>query len=119
MPSIQLSTWHPASHDSRRTAGITAGNRADTPLAGFDAGDERGWSHPMIVAAGRLADAKNYPLLLDAVALLRRRLPARLVVLGQGEREGMLRDQAARLGIGEAVSFRGFQRNPWKYIARG
>jgi len=80
--------------------------------------DERAWTHPAIVAAGRLADAKNYPLLLDAFALLIRDRPARLIVLGEGEREGALRDRAARLRLGDAVWFRGFQRNPWKYMAR-
>jgi glycosyltransferase involved in cell wall biosynthesis len=39
---------------------------------------ERLWSHPAIVAAGRLADAKNYPLLIDALLVLRRTVPARL-----------------------------------------
>jgi glycosyltransferase involved in cell wall biosynthesis len=80
--------------------------------------DEHTWSRPVIVAAGRLADAKNYSLLLDAFALLIRHRPARLVVLGEGEREAALREQVARLGLGDMVSFRGFQRNPWKYIAR-
>src|SRR5262249_26798054 len=32
---------------------------------------ERIWSHPVIVAAGRLADAKNYPLLIEAFAIVR------------------------------------------------
>src|SRR5262249_60387812 len=32
---------------------------------------ERVWSRPAVVAAGRLADAKNYPLLIDAFAILR------------------------------------------------
>jgi glycosyltransferase involved in cell wall biosynthesis len=76
------------------------------------------WSHPVIVAAGRLADAKNYPLLLDAFALLRARMPAKLFVLGEGERESALREQVARLGLAGAVIFCGFQRNPWRYIAR-
>jgi glycosyltransferase involved in cell wall biosynthesis len=70
-----------------------------------------------IVAAGRLADAKNYPLLLEAVARVRRRVPAVLLILGQGDREGSIRDHAARLGIADAVVLGGFQRNPWKYIA--
>src|SRR5206468_2155724 len=60
----------------------------------------------------------NYPLLLEAFALLVRRYPARLVILGEGERDRALRDLAVRLRLGESVSFRGFQRNPWKYIAR-
>ncbi|HET6957301.1 MAG TPA: glycosyltransferase, partial [Vicinamibacterales bacterium] len=88
---------------------------ADEPL---DPSHEAVWSHPAIVAAGRLADAKNYPLLLDAVAVLRRTVPARLFILGQGEREAGMRDQIERLGLGDAVVLCGFQKNPWKYIAR-
>jgi glycosyltransferase involved in cell wall biosynthesis len=75
-------------------------------------------SGPRIVAAGRLADAKNYPLLLEALALLRRSVPAWLLVLGEGDRAAAIRDHARRLGIADAVVFGGFQRNPWKYIAR-
>src|SRR5262245_552890 len=76
------------------------------------------WSHPVIVAAGRLADAKNYPLLLDAFALVRARLSVKLFILGEGEREAALREQIDRLGLGGSVVFCGFQRNPWRYIAR-
>jgi glycosyltransferase involved in cell wall biosynthesis len=82
------------------------------PVAGWSAGG------PRLVAAGRLADAKNYPLLLEAFALLRQRLPASLLILGEGEREASIRAQASRLGIDDAVVFAGFQRNPWKFIAR-
>ena len=73
---------------------------------------------PIIVAAGRLADAKNYPLMLQAVALLRRTLPVRLLILGQGDREAAIRDEIASLGLADAVTLGGFQRNPWKFIAR-
>jgi glycosyltransferase involved in cell wall biosynthesis len=69
---------------------------------------ERAWSRPVIVAAGRLADAKNYPLLLDALAMLRRTVPARLFVLGEGDREAALREQIGRLGFGDAVVLCGF-----------
>jgi len=70
------------------------------------------------VAAGRLADAKNYPLLIDALAELRRTVPARLFILGEGEGEAVVRGQIARLGLDADVVLCGFQRNPWKYIAR-
>ena len=43
------------------------------------------------MAAGRLAEAKNYPLLIEASRMLRQRMPARLFILGQGELEGELR----------------------------
>jgi glycosyltransferase involved in cell wall biosynthesis len=84
----------------------------------LDPEHERLWVHPAIVAAGRLADAKNYPLLIDAFAQLRRTVPARLFILGQGEGEAALREQVARLGLADAVVLCGFQSNPWKYIAR-
>ena len=73
---------------------------------------------PLIVAAGRLADAKNYPMMIEALAALRQKLPARLCILGQGELEGTLRQLIAARGLGDAVSLAGFQANPWKYIAR-
>jgi glycosyltransferase involved in cell wall biosynthesis len=71
-----------------------------------------------IVAAGRLADAKNYPLMLDAFAVVRRTIDAHLIILGEGEREADLRDRIARLGLGDAVSLCGFQANPWTFISR-
>ena len=73
---------------------------------------------PVIVAAGRLADAKNYPLMIEAMDLLRARIPARLVILGQGEREQALRALVAARGLERVVTFAGFQSNPWKFIAR-
>ena len=73
---------------------------------------------PVIVAAGRLADAKNYPLLIDAIAVLRRTLPVRLLILGQGELEQSLRRHIADRQLEGAITLLGFQRNPWKYIAR-
>ena len=84
----------------------------------LDPAHEHAWSHPAIVAAGRLADVKNYPLLLGALAIVREKVPARLFILGKGEREAELRELANRLELGDAVVFCGFQRNPWKYIAR-
>ena len=84
----------------------------------LDTSEQAGLDSPVIVAAGRLADVKNYPLLIDALALLRARVPARLFVLGDGDRLEELRQLAARRGVGDAITWSGFQRNPWKYIAR-
>jgi glycosyltransferase involved in cell wall biosynthesis len=70
------------------------------------------------VSAGRLAEAKNYPLLIDALARLRARVPARLFILGAGELESELRALVRSRHLDDAVVFGGFQRNPWKYMAR-
>jgi glycosyltransferase involved in cell wall biosynthesis len=76
------------------------------------------WKPPVIVAAGRLAEAKNYPLLIEAVALLRHQVPASLFILGNGGEEARLKQMIRRLGLDDAVHLCGFQPNPWKYIAR-
>ena len=84
----------------------------------LDAAFQEQWTSPVIVAAGRLAEAKNYPLLIDAMAVLRQRIPARLFILGQGELEGAIRARIAERGLTDAVILCGFQRNPWKFIAK-
>jgi len=76
------------------------------------------WASPTIVAAGRLAEAKNYPLMIEAMHVLRQRMPARLFILGQGDQEPALRALIEARGLGDAVHLCGFQPNPWKYIAR-
>ena len=79
----------------------------------FPAGDG-----PLVAAAGRLAEAKNYPLLIDALASVRERIPARLAILGQGELEPSIRQQIDRRGLSSAVRLLGFHANPWKFIAQ-
>src|SRR5438552_18353157 len=71
-----------------------------------------------MVDAGRLAVSKNYTLLLEALALQRPRVPARLFILGQGDEDRAIRALVAAHGLDEAVVLGGFQKNPWKYIAR-
>jgi glycosyltransferase involved in cell wall biosynthesis len=88
---------------------------AREPIVAARAAD---WQPPVIVAAGRLADVKNYPLLIEALALLRRRVPARLFILGQGDEERAIRALVTARGLDGAVVLCGFERNPWKFIAR-
>ncbi len=59
-------------------------------------------------AGGNLIRRKGYDLLLDSLAALRDRgLAAELEILGGGEEEPALRQQAERLGVSELVRFRG------------
>lgn len=70
-----------------------------------------------ILNAGRLTAQKNQALLLDGFALLAEAEPdLQLVILGEGELENELRQQAERLGIGERVLMPGFQSNPYPWI---
>ncbi len=65
----------------------------------------------MIGAVARLAPIKNHDLLLRAVALLPARAGHRphVVVAGDGELAGELRQQAAALGLGDRVHFLGWR----------
>lgn len=69
----------------------------------------RGEREKTVVAAGRLADQKNFSLLIEAFADVAERYPAhRLIIYGKGPQEAMLKEKAAALGLGDRVSFPGY-----------
>lgn len=74
--------------------------------------------HPVVAAAGRLANVKNYPLLIAAVAELAPSMPIHVWILGEGPERARLEALAAERGVGTSVRFLGFQQNPWRYLAR-
>jgi len=64
---------------------------------------------PTVCVLGRLVPHKRVEYALEAIARIRRRLPAlRLDVVGRGWWEPRLRETAERLGLGDAVRFHGF-----------
>jgi len=74
---------------------------------------------PHLVAAGRLELVKGYDRLLPAFARVRSSFPAAdLTIFGTGSLEGELRQIASSLGVGGAVRFMGFNRNPFPYYRR-
>lgn len=74
--------------------------------------------HPLVVAAGRLAGVKNYPLLLAAVGRLVDPTPVHAWILGEGDERARLEAIAAAPALADRVRFLGFQPNPWAIIAR-
>jgi len=80
---------------------------------------------PVVLGAGRLGRAKDFPTLIRAFARLRRKRPARLVILGKGKRErktarrvAELKSLAAELGVADDVALPGFVANPFAHMAR-
>ena len=73
---------------------------------------------PVFVSAGRLVSQKDHQTLLRALALHRRRLPSRLLLLGTGPLKEPLEALAHQLGIADAVDFLGFQDNPLPWFRR-
>lgn len=76
---------------------------------------------PVILGVGRLSRQKNFPLLVEAFALLRRQRPARLVILGDGpaKARAALSELATRLGVADDVRLQGYEPNPMRYFSRG
>lgn len=73
---------------------------------------------PLVLAVGRLHWQKDFATLVRAFALLRRRRPARLVVLGEGPERGYLQRLAEASGVAADVEFTGFVANPFVWMAR-
>ena len=71
---------------------------------------------PVILAAGRLREQKDFSTLLRAFARVRRARPCRLVILGEGELRPALEAEVVRLGLQDAVSLPGFTDNPYAYM---
>lgn len=68
---------------------------------------------PVIVTLGRLAPQKNHQCLIKAAAPLLLEFDARLLIIGQGELEGALRQQAADLGVGDKIRLYGWCSKPY------
>jgi glycosyltransferase involved in cell wall biosynthesis len=72
---------------------------------------------PVILGAGRLTRQKDFPTLLRAFAEVRRRRPARLVILGEGEDRAGLEALAEELGVTADLALPGFRDNAMAYMA--
>jgi glycosyltransferase involved in cell wall biosynthesis len=80
---------------------------------------------PVVMSAGRLGRAKDFPTLVRAFAQVRRLRPARLVIFGKGKSEAKttksiagLQALAAEVGVEGDVALPGFVANPFAYMAR-
>ena len=73
---------------------------------------------PLIVAAGRLADQKDYPTLLRAFARVTALRKCRLIILGEGKLRKDLERLGKELGIHDRVSLPGWVDNPFVFMAR-
>jgi glycosyltransferase involved in cell wall biosynthesis len=98
--------------------GISLKNHADipTPAAvreslGIPAGAT------VIGTVGRLTEVKRQDLLIQMTAELRTGVPdLRLVLVGNGDRRGMLEELARDLGVADRVHFAGYQPRPEQYL---
>lgn len=70
----------------------------------------------IIIAVGRLVEQKDLKTLINAFALVERKISSRLLILGIGPLENELKKLSKDLGVNNKISFLGFKKNPYKYI---
>lgn len=68
------------------------------------------------LAVGRLTEAKDFGMLVEAVALARTKVDLRLIVLGEGEGRDQLEATARRLGVADVIDLHGFAANPYPFF---
>jgi len=73
---------------------------------------------PVILAAGRLTEQKDFATLVRAFARVVAERPARLLILGDGRQRAMLERLADDLGVRDSVALPGFTPNPYAWMAR-
>jgi len=73
---------------------------------------------PVILGVGRLTKQKDFPTLIQAFALVRKKRPARLMILGEGEERPNLEALVRELGLKGDVALPGFVDNPYKFMKR-
>ncbi len=75
-------------------------------------------SPPLLLAVGRLTEAKDYPTLLRAFSLARKRVNCNLIILGEGEARPQLEAMILELGIADFVLLPGFCENPFAWMSK-
>lgn len=73
---------------------------------------------PVVIGCGRLEHQKDFGTLITAFARVRKRMRARLMILGDGSEREQLAALVDRLGLAEDVAMPGFAPNPHAYTAK-
>lgn len=74
---------------------------------------------PVIVSVGRFTHEKGYLRLLSISKRLKDDgFDHVIMLIGDGAEREMLKSEAEKLGISDSVVFTGFQKNPYKYLAK-
>jgi len=71
---------------------------------------------PVILGVGRLTKQKDFPTIIRAFAIVRKEIPAKLVILGEGEERPKLEALVEKLGLKKDIALPGFVDNPYKYM---
>ncbi len=71
---------------------------------------------PVFLGVGRLTAQKDFATLISAFAIVNKKYPTRLIILGDGPLRGHLMAHAKKQGVLAKISLPGFQRNPLPFM---
>lgn len=79
------------------------------------------WFHagepPVLLGMGRFNEEhKNFSVLIEALSRVRKQIPARLMILGEGRDRARYERQIVSLGLSDCVELPGFVANPLPYL---
>lgn len=77
--------------------------------------DKKGYEK-LLIAVGRLVEQKNFTTLIKAFKRISQQINSRLIILGKGPKEEVLKQLTKDLGLENKISFLGFKNNPYKYM---
>ncbi|WP_176758706.1 glycosyltransferase [Thiohalorhabdus denitrificans] len=75
-------------------------------------------SAPVILGVGRLSSSKDFPTLIKAFKKVREEMPARLLIIGEGEKREYLENLIEELGLQNDVDLPGFYSNPYSIMKK-
>lgn len=71
----------------------------------------------ILINVGRLVYQKRQDILIKAFAKVKKEIDCKLVIIGSGSQE-KLKKIAEQLKVEKDIYFAGFQKNPWKWMAK-
>lgn len=74
--------------------------------------------YPVILGVGRLTEQKDFSTLIKAFDLLRKKIPSRLIILGDGEERPSLKELIRSSGLQDLVDLPGFEINPFTFMKK-
>ena len=73
---------------------------------------------PIIITIGRLIESKGHGKLLQAFAKIKKQIPSKLVIIGEGNLRKQLERLTVKFEVEKDIAFLGWQENPYKYISK-
>lgn len=71
---------------------------------------------PIILGIGSLSKQKDFSTLINAVSIVKKNIPVKLIILGEGEERPALERLVEKNNMCDIVSMPGFVKNPFPYI---